>query len=224
MAGESIPAGDRPDAPAHGSPAPPAHGQPAPAASEYDRPSIAERAARRDELYAGGRDRYSALLRSLQAGQELQLKGGRGRVSIDWHPILWILVRVAIVAALVYMAFRFGTQLWRENHVDTWAGPTATVQSGVRLADCPIVDAIRVDDFPSWVRYDGLIYRYTGWKRPFTGEDAPGYAMTPYTNGAMRLVLLDAPVGGSADDLVLVWLKGALAGVEYAKTPECSPG
>lgn len=193
---------------------PPAH---------QDRPSIAERAARRDQLYAGGRDRYGALLRSLQAGHELPLYRRAGRISFDWHPVLWTLVKVAIVVAFGYVAVQVGAQWWRESRVDTWAGPTATVQSGVRLADCPIVDVIRVEGFPSWVTFEGSVYRYTGLRRPYVGPETPGYTTTGYTNGAMELVLIESTPAGRSRDAIMIWLDGALAGIEYARTPECAP-
>ncbi|HYN47543.1 MAG TPA: hypothetical protein VER83_01680, partial [Candidatus Nanopelagicales bacterium] len=156
-------------------------------AGDRGRPSIAERAARRDEMQAHGRDRYATLLRSLQAGHELPIHRRGGRIAIDWNPILWTLIRVAVVVLVAYLAIRVGTQWWRESRVATWSGPDATVQSGVRLAGCPIVDRIRVDDFPSWVLFEGSIYRYTGDKRPYLGPTTPGFVQTPFTSGAMRL-------------------------------------
>lgn len=186
------------------------------------RPTIAERAAKREQMQAHGRDRYSSLLRSLQAGHELPLYRRGGRISVDWNPVLWTLLKVAVVVVAVYFAVRVGTQWWRENTVDTWAGPDATVQSGVRLADCPVIDSIRVDDFPSWVTYGGSVYRYTGWKRPFIGPQTTGYTLTPYTNGAMHLVTIENTPDGVARDTILIWLQGALAGIEYARTPDCS--
>jgi hypothetical protein len=194
-----------------------------PPTEEHPRPSIAERAARREEMQAHGRDRYSSLLRTLQAGRELPLSRRGGRIRINWHPVLWTLVRVAIVVIFAYATIRVTTQWWRENNVVTWSGPDATVQSGVRLANCPVIDGIRVDDFPSWVTYGGSVYRYTGWKRPFVGPDTPGYTLTPYVNGSMHLITIENTPDGVARDTVLVWLDGALAGVEYARTPECSP-
>jgi len=186
--------------------------------SHHGRPSIAERAARRDQLYAGGRDRYGALLRSLQAGHELPIYRRGGRFALDWHPILWTLVKVAIVVALAYFAVRAGTQLWRESRVDTWSGPTATVQSGVRLAGCPVVDAIRVEEFPSWVTFEGSVYRYTGNTRPYVGPETPGYTATGCTNGAMQLVLMENTPAGRSRDAIMIWLDNSLAGIEYVRT------
>lgn len=195
----------------------------APSHEERPRPSIAERAAKRDQMAAGGRDRYAALLRSLQAGHELPIYRRGGRLAIDWHPVLWTLIKVAIVVAVGYFVIRAGTQWWRESNVDTWAGPTAGVQSGVRLEGCPIVDAIRVDDFPSWIAFEGSVYRYTGWKRPYTGPGTIGYSETGYTNGSMHLITIENTPDGVARDTILVWLDDALAGIEYARTPDCSP-
>jgi hypothetical protein len=186
------------------------------------RPSIAERAARREQLQAAGRDRYGTLLRSLQAGHELPLHRRGGRIAIDWNPILWTLFKVVIVVVAVYFTVRVGTQWWRENHVDTWSGPDATVQSGVSLAGCPVVADIRVEDFPSWVSYGGSIYNYTPWKRPYINAQTPGYTMTPYTNGSMHLVTIENTPDGVARDTIMIWLEGAMAGVEYARAPDCS--
>ena len=86
-----------------------------------------------------------------------------------------------------------------------------------------MIDRIRSDEFPSWVTYGGSVYRYTGSKRPYLGPDTPGFAPTPYANGTMHLVLIDDTPDGKARDTTLVWLEGALAGIEYARTPDCSP-
>jgi hypothetical protein len=51
------------------------------------RASVEERAQRRERLQAG-RDRYAALLRSLQAGREVQLVRPGARIRVEWHPIL----------------------------------------------------------------------------------------------------------------------------------------
>jgi hypothetical protein len=213
---------ETPSSAAPASSAPPASsGSPA---NEHGRPSIAERAARRDEIQAHGHDRYATLLRSLQAGHELPVYRRGGHLAVDWHPVLATLLKVALVVIVAYVAIRVGTQWLREGRVVTWDGPDATVQSGVRLADCPTVDRIRVEDFPSWVLYGGSIYRYTGDKRPYLGPATPGFTQTPYTSGAMRLALIDNTPDGLARDTILIWLQGALAGIEYARVPECSPG
>jgi hypothetical protein len=196
----------------------------APPTNEHGRPSIAERAARRDEIQAHGHDRYATLLRSLQAGHELPVYRRGGRLAVNWHPILATLIKVAAVVVIAYVAVRVGTQWLREGRVVTWDGPDATVQSGVRLAGCPTVDRIRVEDFPSWVLYSGSIYRYTGDKRPYLGPTTPGFTQTPYTSEAMRLALIENTPDGLARDTILIWLQGALAGIEYARVPECSPG
>ena len=194
-----------------------------PPTEDRARPSISERAARRDEMQAHGRDRYSALMRSLQAGHELPISRRGGRITVEWNPILWTLLKIAVVVVGAYFIFRVGTQWWRENNVATWSGPDATVQSGVRLADCPVIDRIRVDDFPSWVTCGGAVYRHTGLKRPYVGPETTGFTQTPYESGILRLVLIDNTPDGQARDTILVWSEGALAGIMYDKTPDCSP-
>ncbi len=194
----------------------------APPTDERARPSIAERAARREEMQSTGRDRYSSLLRSLQAGHEMPIRRRGGRISIDWHPVLGTLIKVAVVVVIAYAAISFGTQWWRENHVETWSGPDAAVTSGVRLAGCPAANDIRVDVYPSWLTYGGSVYVYTGDKRPFVGPDTAGFEGTPYANGTMHLALINNTPDGKTRDTVLVWLEGGIAGVEFARAPDCS--
>ncbi len=64
----------------------------------------------------------------------------------------------------------------------------------------------------------------TGDKRPYVGRETPGFVQTPYTNGSMRLVLIENTPDGKARDTILIWLQDSLAGIEYARVPECSPG
>jgi len=195
----------------------------APPTGDRPRPSISERAARRDEMRTHGRDRYSALMRSLQAGHELPIYRRRGRITVNWNPVVWTLVRVAVLVVVAYLVVRVGAQWWRENHVETWSGPDATVQSGVKLADCPVVNTIRVDDFPSWVSYGGDVYRYVGLRRPYVGSTTAGYTQTPYSAGSLHLALIDNTPEGQALNTILLWFEGAAAGVDYARTPDCSP-
>jgi hypothetical protein len=40
----------------------------------------------------------------------------------------------------------------------------------------------------------------------------------------MRLALIESTPDGVARDTILIWLQDARAGIEYARTPDCSPG
>lgn len=186
------------------------------------RASIEERAQRRERLQAG-RDRYAALLRSLQAGREVQLVRPGARIRVEWHPILRTLILVTIAVLVLWFGAWAGLDWIRRGQLTTWTGPDATVQSGQVLQGCPIVDAIDNPVFPSWVRWNGSIYRYSGWKRPFMGIDqTAGFSESGYRTGDLHLYLIENTPDGKARDNVLLWFEGGIAGVEYARTPDCS--
>ena len=196
--------------------------------SDRQRASVEERALRRERLRAG-HDRYTALLRTLQAGREMRLArperrfGRFGRLDIEWHPIMRTLILAAIAAVIVWFGARAGLDWIRHGQVTTWIGPDATVQSGQVLADCPIVDTIDNPVFPSWVRWKGSVYRYTGLKRPFVGLDkATGFSESGYRTGDLHLYLIDDTPDGLSRDTILLWFDGGIAGVEYARTPDCT--
>ena len=188
-----------------------------------DRPraSIEERAQRRERLQAG-RDRYASLLRSLQAGREVPLARPGPRLRIAWHPVLRTLILGAIAVLVLWFGARAGLDWIRHGQVTTWTGPDATVQSGQVLRGCPIVDTIDNPIFPSWVRWSGSVYVYSGWKRPFLGIDrTPGFSESGYRTGNLHLYLIDNTPDGKSRDTILLWFDGGIAGVEYARTPDC---
>jgi hypothetical protein len=189
-----------------------------------DRPrvSVEERAERRERLTTG-HDRYTALLRTLQAGREVRLARPASRFGIEWHPIMRKLILAAIVAVLLWFGARAGLDWIRRGQVTTWSGPDATVQSGQVLPDCAVVNAIDNPVYPSWVRWNGGIYSYTGSKRPFTGIDvARSFIDTGYQTGDLHLYLIDDTPDGKSRDTVMLWFEGGIAGVEYARTPGCT--
>ncbi|MFI5042959.1 MAG: hypothetical protein ACHQNA_14130 [Acidimicrobiales bacterium] len=190
---------------------------------ERPRASVEERAERRERLRAG-HDRYTALLRTLQAGREVRLARPRsGHWGIEWHPIMRTLVLAAIAAVVLWFGARAGLDWIRRGQVTTWSGPDATVQSGQVLGDCAVVNAIDNPVYPSWVRRNGGVYRYTGSKRPFTGTDfSNSFTDTRYQTGDLHLYLIDDTPDGSTRDTIMLWFGGGIAGVEYARTPECT--
>lgn len=186
------------------------------------RASIEERAQRRERLQAG-RDRYAALLRSLRAGREVQVARPRARLRDEWHPILRTLILAALAFLVLWFGARAGLDWIRRGQVTTWTGPDATVQSGQVLQGCPILDTIDNPVYPSWVRWNGSIYRYSGSKRPFLGIDqANGFSESGYRSGDLHLYLIDDTPDGKSRDTVLLWFEGGIAGVEYARTPDCT--
>ncbi len=184
------------------------------------RPTISERAERRRRVQAGGSDRYSSLMRALHAGEEVPLRPRQGR-SLEWHPIAAKLVVAAIVGVIAYGAIVFGYNTWRNGRVDTWSGPDATVTSGQRLADCPVVNALHDDVFPTWVRFEGKIYRNTGSIRPIGSDPTGDYPVTAYTLGDLRLLRVGNTPDGQAGKVIVLKLVDVLVGQSFEVIPEC---
>lgn len=173
-------------------------------------------------MNAPGRDRFSSLMRALQAGTEVPVRSpGRAR-PIEWNPIGAALIKAAIVVVIAWFAVSVVTGWLRDNRVDTWSGPDATVQSGERLADCREVELVRDEAYPSWVRYRGAIYRLTELTRPFVGLGiTAGYHDSGYSSGAMHLVLIDQTPEGRKLDTILLWIDNGIAGREMTRVTDC---
>lgn len=169
-----------------------------------------------------GRDRYSSLLRTLQAGQELPWQQGRRSRRMAWHPIAGTLLRLAIIAILLYVAVTAALGLWRDSRVDVWSGPDASVSSGQRLADCPLVGTVRDGIFPSWLRFDGMVYRLTDTIRPMGFEPDADFPPTGYTLGTMTLYRMVNTPEGQSGTIVLVKLDTSAVGRVFRATPDCS--
>jgi hypothetical protein len=169
-----------------------------------------------------GRDRYSSLLRTLQAGQELPWQQRRGTRRVVWHPIAGTLLRAAIVAILLYVALTAALGLWRDARVDTWSGPDASVTSGQRLEGCAQVGSVRDGIFPSWIRFEDIIYRLTETNRPMGFEPDAAFPQTGYALGSMELYRIANTPDGLAGTIVAVKLDNNAVGRVYRATPDCS--
>jgi hypothetical protein len=194
-----------------------------PAEDARQRLSIEERAARRDEINRSGRDRWAALVRSLQAGRELPVgKPARRRLRLSINPVFWTVLKIAAVGVAVY-AIALGTQTWlREQSVDTWTGPSSAVTSGLNLAGCPEAAQIRDPILPSWIKVDGSVYLLTDRRRPFLAIGRTrGFTDSGYSSGGLHLLWIDDTPAGRARDDLLVWQERAIAGVTYAREPGC---
>ena len=189
------------------------------------RMSVGERAARRKRLVYG-RDRFSSLVRVLQAGREIPLAPRRRRrlglpADLTWNPIGTKLVLLVAVALLVVVGIKLGGDWLREGSIVTWAGPTADVTSGERLNSCPEADGLAsVDTYPNWLRYGGRLYLRTDTTRPGL-IDGVAYLDSGYHLDNVRLVLLDNTPDGRARQEVLLWSDGAMAGYIYRVAPGC---
>jgi hypothetical protein len=187
------------------------------------RPSIAERAAKREAM-ARGTDRYQSLVRALRAGREIQLerrRRGEFHLDLDWNPVAGKLLVLVLVVALACMGLRIGSDWLRRDRVDTWAGPDATVTSGQEIASCVDAALVETDNiYPSWVRWQGRNLLRTDRVRP-GAIDGVRYIDSGYSLGDMRLVKLMNSDAGRAGDEAMVWVPGTLGGYVYRTNPGC---
>jgi hypothetical protein len=193
---------------------------PGPTASNR-RPTIEERAERRQRVESGGSDRYTSLVRALRAGKEVPIREREAR-SLEWHPIAGKLLIAAIVGVLAYAAIVAGYNAWRDSRVETWSGPDASVTSGQRLADCPVANALHDDVFPTWVRYAGHVYVASGGVRPVGTVPTPDFPMAPYQLGELRLHTVANTPDGREGKLIVLRLADAAVGQQFDLNPDCS--
>ena len=186
------------------------------------RPTIEERAARRDRIEASPGDRWNHLVRALRAGREIPLEADT-RVRVDWNPIFWRLVAVIAAGAILYGVLRVGTEWLRGQSVDTWSGPSTTVQSGQQLAGCPAVDGVRDEIYPSWLRVDTTVYVLTDGIRPVPDPDVgqTTYTESGYTLGSMRLLYDEDTPQGVQRAYVLIYSPPAIAARVYQAASGC---
>jgi hypothetical protein len=188
------------------------------------RPSISERAARREALQRSERDRYANLVRALQAGREIPLRPGRGE-RLQWHPIARVLVLLAIVGVIGYAVATVANNVWREMRVDVWAGPDGNVTSGQRLAGCVPANSQRHAYLPTWVRYGGRVYVLTERQRPLVGQGMPDQTRqieTGYTLERLRILVETELPAGEPPSRILLIQAGSFAAAIFDHTPECS--
>jgi len=186
------------------------------------RPSIAERAARREYAETHGRDRYDSLLRHLRAGRELSVEGG-GRARLQWHPVAGKIILAVALAVAVYLVATAIASFLREGRVDTWAGPTATVQSGQRLDSCADVPRRNDPVFPTWVRFDGGIFIQADAELPIGVTNIGRYYHdSGYTNGSLRIYTVSLAGLGEPGTRILVRAGDAPAAELYRLVEGCS--
>jgi hypothetical protein len=192
---------------------------PGPATSNR-RPTIEERAERRERIESGGSDRYTSLMRALHAGREVPIQRREAR-SLQWHPIAGKLLVAGVVGLLAYAAIVTGYNAWRDSRVDTWSGPDAAVTSGQRLANCPVANDLHDDTFPTWIRFQGHVYVLTERIRPVGNTPTPDYPMAPYQLGDLRLHTIANTADGREGKLILLRLASAATGQVFELNPDC---
>jgi hypothetical protein len=106
--------------------------------------------------------------------------------------------------------------------VDTWTGPDQSVRSGQRLADCPLVNELHDDVFPTWISYHASIYRATGLNRPVGTDPEPAYHDTGYRLGSLHLLDIRNTPDGLDGTTVLLKLNDVPIGQVFLKTPDCA--
>jgi hypothetical protein len=186
------------------------------------RRSVSERAEQRERMQRVGRDRYSSLLHTLHAGQELPLQPRAEARRLVWHPIAWKLLRAAVLLVLLYVALTTALGIWRDIRVDTWSGPDASVTSGQRLADCPLAGRVEDSVFPNWIRYDSKVYLLTDAIRPMGFEPDADFPPTGYSKGTMSLFRVVNTPDGQEARIVLVKFDTSAVGRVFRHAPDCA--
>ncbi len=170
-----------------------------------------------------GRDRYSSLVRALQAGREVPV--GRTRsMPLEWHPIFRRLVVLAVVLAIAAVVVINAHERWREGLVDSWTGPGPLVQSGQRLSGCAATDGLTHATMPVWVRYGGSVYVLTDARWALSNEgrlNETSLVETGYSLGEKRILLIEEPAAGAALESLVVARPPAYGGGLYLPHPEC---
>ena len=186
------------------------------------RPSIEERVARREMVDAQGRDRYDTLLRHLQAGRESTVQRPRSE-RWDWHPVAGRILIAAAVIAAVYLGATAILSYLREQRVDTWTGPDATVTSGQRLTGCPSFIKLDHPVFPAWIRFDGGLFQRTEQVMP-VGQTNIGttYRESGYTLNDFILYTVHNPGLGELGSRIAVRKASAGAAEIYRRVDGCT--
>jgi hypothetical protein len=167
-----------------------------------------------------GQDRYDALLRHLQAGHEIPIQPRRrGLQRLDIHPSAGKVALIAVVVAIVWMGAIQVFDYLRQDRVDTWTGPDATVQSGLRLPGCPSIPFEEDVYFPSWVRFEGKVYRWNDQLFPIgSGSIGKSFLETGYRNGDLELFRIANNPDGRAGKQILLRQGESPAGAVYVLT------
>ena len=126
------------------------------------------------------------------------------------------IVLAVVIAAIVWLGAIVVTDYVRQGVVDTWTGPDATVQSGLRLDGCPSITFREDVYFPSWVRFEGRVFRWADLLAPI-GPDSIGdaFLQTGFRNGDLELFRVANDPEGRAGNKVMLRQRESPAGAIY---------
>lgn len=172
-------------------------------------------------------ERFDRLLDHLRGGRPLpvQHRSAWQAVVQTINTNLLKLVALGITPVLVYVLVGAGFAWYRDQQIDAWTGPDATVTSGQRLAGCTVVDALPSDpDFPNWVHYNSRIYVRTNDIRPLGSSNVgPGlsYVQTNYAHGGLALYLVNTPDAGATQEVIALRQAQSPGGGIYQHVAAC---
>jgi len=166
-------------------------------------------------------DRYDSLLRHLRGGRPPapELKKQR----IQWHPVAARLAALMIVILGGWLLLLGGIALARELGTETWSGPDQSVVSGQRLSGCAADLSFRDPIFPTWVRFEGSVFRAASRNRPVTLPNT-AYPATGYRLGDLEMFRILNTPQGQAGDQILLKIVNVETGEVYERLPACSSG
>ena len=111
----------------------------------------------------------------------------------------------------------------RDGRLDTWVGPDTTVQSGYVLAGCALPSFSEDSYFPTWIRFDGHVYRWADLSAPIGPDSIPtSYEPTGHTLGTLALHRILSSQSGLAGERIMIRNGEAEAGAVYLLVPECT--
>ena len=143
----------------------------------------------------------------------------RRSFGLDIHPSFGKMLLVVAIVAVTWVAAIAVTDWIREGRVDTWTGPDATVQSGLRLGGCPDIAFRENVYFPAWVRYGGNVFLWDDSLTPIGPNSVPtSFEETGYANGDLRLYLVRNNPEGLAGNQVMIRQGDSPAGAIYVKS------
>jgi hypothetical protein len=127
-----------------------------------------------------------------------------------------------VIVAVVWLGAIVVTDRLRADRVDTWQGPDATVQSGLRLTGCDLPSFPEDSYFPGWLRFERRVYRWADLSAPVSPASIPAiYEPTGYRLGDLQLYLINSSPSGRDRERIMVRNGDASAGAVYLLVPGC---